>query len=102
MFGEIDNSVIWTGTSNPPGSFGVYTWAQGYWFNAHSHLEGRFNQKGPVDEMQFREHRTFRSDHPQVVQFCMVDGSIRIVPETTDRMVLEQLLTRNGGEIIRE
>jgi prepilin-type N-terminal cleavage/methylation domain-containing protein len=71
FFGEIDNSVIWTGSSPNPGSFGRYTWAQGYWFNSQSHVEGKYNQTGPVDESQLREFRTFRSDHPAGCNFCM-------------------------------
>lgn len=102
FFGEIDNSVEWTGASPEPGSWGRFTWAQGYWFNAHSHVEGTFNSKGPVDEGQLREYRTFRSDHPTGVNFCMVDGSTRLIADTIEPQVLESLVTRSGGEIVND
>ncbi len=100
FFGEIDNSVRWTGASPNPGSWGLYTWAQGYWFNSQSHLEGTFNLVGPVDEYNFREYRTFRSDHPGGVNFCMVDGSTRFVRETIEPQVLQAAVTRAGREIL--
>lgn len=99
FFGETDNSVKWTGSSPEPGAWGDYSWAQGYWFVSQSHVEGKFNQKGPVDEFQLKEYRTFRSDHPGGVNFCMVDGSARFVADTIDETVLEAYVTRDGGEI---
>ncbi|MCH2183483.1 MAG: DUF1559 domain-containing protein [Mariniblastus sp.] len=100
FFGEMDNSVQWTGASANPGAWGTYTWAQGYWFNSQSHLEGTFNLVGPIDEMNFREYRTFRSDHPGGVNFCMVDGSTRFVRETLEPEVLQAAVTRSGREIL--
>jgi len=99
FFGEITNSVQWTGMSPQPGSFGVYTWAQGYWFNSQSHVEGKLNQRGPVSETAFREYRTFRSDHPGGLNFCMIDGSVHFINEEIDREVLNALVTRDGGEV---
>lgn len=102
FFGEIDNSVLWTGSTPNPGAWGHYSWAQGYWFNAQSHVEGKFNQKGPVDEFAYREYRTFRSDHPQGVNFCLIDGSVRFVADTVSREILEAMVTRAGGELLNE
>lgn len=99
FFGEIDNSIRWTGSSESPGAWGHYTWAQGYWFNSQSHLDGVFNQKGPVSETAMEEYRTFRSDHPAGVNFCMVDGSVRFVAESVDPAVLKAAVTRDGGEV---
>ncbi len=98
FFGEIDNSVRWTGASEFPGSFGHYTWAQGYWFNSQSHIDGTFNLRGQVSEFDFQEYRTFRSDHPAGVNFCFVDGSTRFISENIDKPVLEAAITRAGGE----
>ena len=100
FFGEIDNSVKWTGSTPNPGSWGTYTWAQGYWFNSQSHIEGTFNLVGPIADSNIREYRTFRSDHPSGVNFCMVDGSTRFVKETIDQPVLEAAVTRSGREIL--
>ena len=86
----------WKGASVNPGGWGRYTWAQGYWFNSQSHVEGTFNLKGPVEETQFKEYRTFRSDHPAGVNFCMVDGSIQFIDETIDSAVLNALVTQLG------
>ncbi len=99
FFGEIDNSVKWTGNSPSPGTWGNYTWAQGYWFNSQSHLEGEFNLKGPVSETELKQYRTFRSDHPAGVNFCFVDGSTRLIPDAIDPIVLNAAVTRDGGEI---
>lgn len=100
FFGEIDNSVEWTGSSDNPGAWGAYSWAQGYWFNSQSHIEGEFNQKGPVSEFELKEYRTFRSDHPSGVSFCMVDGSTRFVADSIDKKILEAAVTRDGEEIL--
>ncbi len=97
FFGEIDNSVAWTVPTNP--ALTHYTWAQGYWFNAHSHLEGTFNQRGPIP-FDLKQTRTFRSDHPGGVQFCMVDGSVHFVSDSIQPEVLHGLVTRNGGEVV--
>lgn len=101
FFGEIDNSVIWTGTSTNPGAWGNHTWAQGYWFNSMSHLEGKFNQTGPVDEFQLKEYRTFRSDHPAIVNFVFADGSAKSLSESLSFETLRALVTRQGGEVIQ-
>lgn len=100
FFGEIDNSVEWTGSGESPGQWGHYNWAQGYWFNSQSHLDGTFNQKGPVSETVMEEYRTFRSDHPGGVNFCFADGSTRLIPETVSREALAAAVTRDGGEVI--
>lgn len=99
FYGEIDNSVPWTGTSESPGAWGAYTWAQGYWFNSQSHLEGTFNLKEPTPEYDVKQYRTFRSDHVDGVNFCMVDGSIRFVADGVSPDVLRAAVTRNGKEV---
>ncbi len=44
----------------------------------------------------------FGSRHSGVVQFCLADGSVRALPETTDPILLERLTTRNDGQVISE
>ena len=101
FFGEVDNSVSWTDSNGGPSNIlGGYTWPNGYWFNARGHVEGTFNLKGSELELNFNQHRTFRSDHPGGVNFAFVDGSARFISETTEREVLTGLVTRNGGEIV--
>lgn len=101
LFGETDNSVQWlSGSGDPSNIFGGYRWPQGYWFNAWGHVEGVFNLQKPTLEQDFKQHRTFRSDHPGGVNFCMADGSVHFVSESIDRTVLNGLVTRDGGEIV--
>ena len=42
----------------------------------------------------------FGSRHTQVVQFCFADGHVQSLPETIDRVTLEYLGTRDGGEVV--
>ena len=101
FFGEIDNSVPWV---DHQGGFSDliegYSWPLGYWFNARGHLGGTFNLKEPTNESEFAQHRTFRSDHPGGVNFCMIDGSVRFLSELTEKETLIGLSTRDGGEIV--
>ncbi|MEL7499762.1 MAG: DUF1559 domain-containing protein [Planctomycetota bacterium] len=99
LFGEMDNSVRWTGSSPVPGAWGHYSWAQGYWFNSQSHVDGTFNQKGPVDEFQLQEYRTFRSDHPNGANFCFADNSTRFISTDVDHSLIKASMTRSGGEV---
>ena len=102
FFGEIDNSVTWTEFDGTPADFadGSYVWPSGYWFNARGHVEGEFNRKDPTPVNDFKQHRTFRSDHPSGVNFCLVDGSVHYLSENTPPEILVGLTTRNGGEIV--
>lgn len=100
LYGEMDNSVEWTGSGSSPGAWGHYSWAQGYWFNSQSHVEGTFNVTGPVSESDLRQFRTFRSDHRGGVNFCMVDGSTRFINEQIETQTLRALVTRAGEEIL--
>ena len=99
FFGEIDNSVQWTDFGgNPSSIFEGYSWANGYWFNTQGHVEGIFNLKSPTPEQYFIHHRTFRSDHPNGVNFCFVDGSTNYIVDGVSRSLLSALVTRNGSE----
>ncbi len=102
FFGEIDNSVIWTEFDGSPANFadGSFLWPSGYWFNARGHVEGTFNLKVPTPVNDFKQHRTFRSDHPAGVNFCLIDGSVQFFSENTTHDVLVGLTTRNGGEMV--
>jgi hypothetical protein len=41
----------------------------------------------------------FRSDHPDRVQFVMLDGSVHFVTSGSDRRVRNTLVTRAGEEV---
>jgi len=96
LFGEIDNSLRWEDGSAPVQL--AHSWALGYWFNSQGHSGGVFNQAGPVAWADFSQHRTFRSDHPGGVNFCLVDGSAVFVPESVSKTVLNAMITRDGAE----
>lgn len=105
LFGEIDNSVRWTTTSSDaehqPGKWGDYTWANGYWFNSRGHISGTFNNAGPTSEEEMPAYRTYRSDHPDGVNFAFLDGSVRFVADGVETKVLSAAVTRSGNEIER-
>jgi len=42
---------------------------------------------------------SFRSRHTSGVNFCLADGSVRFIPQMTDRLQYQQLCTRAGGEV---
>jgi hypothetical protein len=42
----------------------------------------------------------FFSAHPNIVQFVFADGSVRILRDSTDYLVVQALATRGGGEAI--
>ena len=99
-FGEIDNSVPWFSTegNKKPGQWGDYTWANGYWFNSRSHLSGIFDNDGPTNEIEMKQYRTFRSDHPGGVNFCLMDGAVRFITSSVDQLAMRAAVTRNGRE----
>lgn len=100
FFGETDDSVTWLDSGGASvNNFGGFTWAQGYWFNARGHVQGSFNLQGEHLESDFKQHRTFRSDHSAGVNFCMVDGSTHFIADNIDGQLLRDLVTRAGGEV---
>ncbi len=44
--------------------------------------------------------RAFRSEHPGIVNFVFVDGSVHAISENIDAGVLDALATRNGREVV--
>ncbi|MBN2218367.1 MAG: DUF1559 domain-containing protein [Pirellulales bacterium] len=43
---------------------------------------------------------SFRSRHPGIVQFCLVDGSVRTLSEEIDYTLYRALSTKAGGEVV--
>lgn len=87
--GQIDSGPVWIG---------------GYVLHAFGSTYGPFNPKmPPEDESLEGEYMTaFRSDHPGGVQFVMLDGSVHFIADDIDDDILDSLVTRAGGEIIRD
>jgi prepilin-type N-terminal cleavage/methylation domain-containing protein len=55
---------------------------------------------GPADPNYDRFELLFRSRHPQLVQFVYMDGSVSNISTDVDDLVLEQVGTRRGGEVV--
>lgn len=53
----------------------------------------------PPDPNNWPRVMGFRSMHPTGANFCLADGSVRFIPETTDRLQYQQMCTRDGGEV---
>ncbi|TWT90533.1 hypothetical protein Mal64_09250 [Pseudobythopirellula maris] len=86
--------------------WGDFKWAAGYWINAFGHTgwtkgqdsKYHFNETdAPYD---IRQRTTFRSDHPGGVQFVLLDGSVRFIPESIEREALFALITRAEQDLV--
>ena len=53
----------------------------------------------PPAPLNWQNVMTFRSNHPGGTHFCVADGSVRFIGESTDHKVYRGLCTRNGGEV---
>ncbi len=75
---------------------GFTSWANGYPYHSAASMAGRFNAKsGRID---FRTWETFRGPHIGGVLMVLCDGSVRIVNDSTDSIVLDCLAQRDDGE----
>jgi prepilin-type N-terminal cleavage/methylation domain-containing protein len=52
----------------------------------------------PIFLSTWWEGQGFRSRHPGGVIFCLVDGSVRFLPEDIDNVIFRTSCTRNGAE----
>ena len=101
QFGEVDNGVTLLDFNGNPSGTGNegHTWALGYWFNIRGNVEGDFNYQGTAPNFELFRSKTFRSNHPGGVNFCMVDGSVHFVGDSIEKETLVSLVTRAGGEV---
>jgi len=99
LYGEFDyglQDLTW-----PDGSFqgGFAQWAIGYPGFTWGSTWGPFHRDRIADQDRPQMTWTaFRSDHPNGVNFAMVDGSVHFITDGTDKTVLDALATRAGGE----
>jgi prepilin-type N-terminal cleavage/methylation domain-containing protein len=115
VVGENDyglDNLIWENCDGLNGSHkgGDQTWANGYWHLALGHINwklfsttkrGFFNRSHINEDeipVQNTMLRVFRSDHSGGVQFALLDGSVRFLPEGIDYHVLRAFVTRAGEE----
>ena len=89
-----------SGAISSPGS-ADYAWADGYWALSWGHMAAQFPglYNNPVDYQTPHSSRTFRSDHPQGVQFVMLDGSVHFIDDSVSSDIRRALVTRAGGEV---
>ena len=76
-------------------------WHQGYPFHSAASTSGVFNAEDAVS-LDFRTWETFRGPHPNGVVMLMCDGATRLVSESTDAEVLDQLADREDGLVTAE
>lgn len=96
-------AMKWTDCPGQIGTpkWGDQKWAEGYWFLSWGHMSGEkpelYNNRNIF--IKSYSERTFRSDHSGGVQFVMLDGSVRFLPDESDPSVRTALVTRAGGEL---
>jgi prepilin-type N-terminal cleavage/methylation domain-containing protein len=77
---------------------GMTQWWQGYPYHSAGSMAGTFNvKKGKFD---FRSWETFRGPHAGLVYFLMSDGSVQAIADGTDATVLDNLASRNDGQVV--
>lgn len=76
-------------------------WAQSYPYNSTATVFGIFDAD-EIDLFDFPSWESFRGPHEGGVPFVMCDGSVRMITETIDAIVLDRLAARHDGEIIDE
>ncbi len=104
LIGEMNYGLTnYTWTACKPGNpvkWGETRWAVGYpgitWASAAGALNATQIQTYPYGFPA--EYESFRSDHPEGVNFAMVDGSVRRIRDNIDLTILKQLANRNDGE----
>jgi type II secretory pathway pseudopilin PulG len=106
LMGEINYGVqamLWTDHPSLQGTsmWGDQTWAHGYWALAWGHMAAKFPgiYNNSTEYAPPYSNRSFRSDHPNGVQFALVDGSVQFLSEDASPEVRRALVTRAGDEI---
>lgn len=82
---------------------GQVRWGFTYWSSPYP-LSTAFTTQGMLNPrlMQGNSMRlaNFRSDHAAVLNFLFCDGSVKVVGENIDHVLLDRLATRAGGESV--
>jgi prepilin-type processing-associated H-X9-DG protein len=101
LAGELDFGLVnyherTGGTGTTAG--GTTRWAFAYPGVTWCSTAGVFNSDRLVNG--FLEWETFRSEHPSGVNMLFVDGSIRLITDTTDEETLDAMAAANDGKIV--
>ena len=73
-------------------------WSQGTTAVVRTNIDRTINQAIPLNGQLFWTY--WSSKHPSMVNFSFCDGSVRPVTSMINKLVLNKLCTRNGGETI--
>ncbi|MBA4186389.1 MAG: hypothetical protein C0467_00065 [Planctomycetaceae bacterium] len=71
-------------------------YCNGDYASTHAPLNYFPNPAAPAD---WQKVMSFRSRHTGGANFALADGSVRFIPQATDRLQYQQLSTRAGGEV---
>ena len=84
-----------------PGSGGESAgkWAVSYAYHSTASVFGKFNAN-EISLFDIPSYESFRGPHPGGVQFVLSDGSVRLLNEAVDALILQRLAARNDGQII--
>ena len=80
------------------GADGFTQWANSYPYHSSGSMAGRFNATDQAASYDFRTWETFRGPHAAGVQFVLCDGSVHLVSESIDAVVLDQIANRSDME----
>ena len=75
-------------------------YANGSWCSCNTPLNHRLNENPETVATAWWDAQGFRSKHPGGVLFCLVDGSVRLISDSTDRVLYRISCTRNGNESV--
>lgn len=98
-FGDVERLPS---ADNPPaaGRGGAFAWAQGYWVLAWGHMASSTPQFFNNNDRHAPAitYRAFRSDHPEGVNFVLLDGSVSFIATDSDPEIRRAMVTRAGEE----
>ena len=92
---SMSSSFTFPGVTGPTAA----RWAQSYPYFSTASTFGRFNAR-LIDMFDIPSYESFRGPHVGGVLFVMVDGSVRMIADSTDATTIDQLAARNDGTVI--
>jgi prepilin-type N-terminal cleavage/methylation domain-containing protein len=92
-YGEIDGDA--TAWANPDACQSTLTGSQ-----PTPTADGKADHPGPCAVNCTNDHELY-SFHPGMVQILLTDGSVRPLRDNTDLSVVQALITRAGGEVVK-
>jgi len=88
------NTMLFGETLDP--TFGFWTWS--YASSVRTNIDRTINRPITVNGVNYYSY--WMSKHPNMVNYARCDGSVTSVTSTINKLVLNKLMTRNGGEAI--